>query len=71
MRWIAIGLMVIGALLLLVSFFADTLGIGAVGSGFGWKQLIGTTLGAGLCLGGARGWWEMSHTHGRGTECEG
>ncbi len=71
MRWIAIGLGVIGALLLLASLFADVLGLGAAGSDFGWKQLIGTMLGAGLCLGGARGWWEMSHTHGRGTEREG
>ena len=71
MRWIAIGLVVIGALLLLASLFADVLGLGAAGSDFGWKQLIGTMLGAGLCLGGARGWWEMSHTHGHGTEHKG
>ncbi|MDQ2787328.1 MAG: hypothetical protein M3Y58_20250 [Chloroflexota bacterium] len=71
MRWIAIGLIVIGTLLLFVSLFADTLGIGAGGSDFGWKQVIGTTLGAGLCLGGARGWWGLSHTHGRGMEREG
>jgi len=70
-RWIAIGLIVIGALLLALALFADTLGIGSAGGGFGWKQLIGTMLGAGICLGGARGWWESARTRGRGTEREG
>jgi len=70
-RWIAIGLMAIGTLLFLVSLFADALGIGAGSSDFGWKQLIGTMLGTGLCLGGVRGWWEMAHAHERGTEREG
>ncbi len=71
MRWLAIGLMVIGALLLVVSLFADALGLGAAGSDFGWKQLIGTMLGAGLCLGGLRGWWAMSRTRANETEREG
>ena len=60
-RWIAIGLIVTGALILAVSLFADAFGIGASGSDFGWKQLIGTMLGAGICLGGVRGWWDLSH----------
>ncbi len=67
----AIGLMVMGALILGVSLFADALGIGAAGSDFGWKQMIGTMLGAGLCLGGMRGWWGLPRTRGRGTEREG
>ncbi len=71
MRGIAIGLIVTGALLLALSLFADALGIGSAGGGFGWKQLIGTMLGAGVCLGGARGWWELSRTRERGTEREG
>lgn len=71
MRWIAIGLIVIGALLLVVSLFADALGFGAAGGDFGWKQVIGTLLGAGICLGGLRGWWGMPHARGRGTEREG
>jgi hypothetical protein len=70
-RWIAIGLMVTGALILAFSLFADAVGIGASGSDFGWKQLIGTMLGAGICLGGARGWWELSRTRASGTEREG
>jgi hypothetical protein len=57
--------MVIGALLLVVSLFADALGLGAAGSDFGWKQLVGTMFGAGLCLGGARGWWAISRTVGK------
>ena len=68
MRWIAIGLIVIGALLLVASLFADSLGIGAAGGGFGWKQVIGTLVGAGLCFGGARGWWDLSYRRTRGTE---
>ena len=63
--------MVTGALILGVSLFADAVGIGAAGSDFGWKQMIGTMLGAGLCLGGMRGWWGLRRTRGRGTEREG
>jgi hypothetical protein len=33
------------------------------------RQLIGTMLGAGICLGGARGWWEGAQT--RSAEKEG
>ncbi len=65
------GLMILGALLLAISLFADALGIGAAGGDFGWKQLIGTVLGAGSCLGGARGWWDLSRTRRDETECEG
>ena len=61
----------LGALLLVASLFADALGLGAAGSDFGWKQLIGTMLGAGCCLGGARGWWALSRTRANGTEREG
>ena len=68
-RWITIGLMIGGALILIVTLLADVLGIGAAGSDFGWKQLIGTTLGAGLLFGGVRGWWET--TRAGGTEREG
>jgi hypothetical protein len=62
MRWVAIGLIVVGLVLLVVSLFADQLGLGASGSGFGWKQLLGTIVGAGLCVGGALGWWRMART---------
>jgi hypothetical protein len=61
--------MVIGALLLALALFADTLGIGVAGSDFGWKQMLGTMLGAGILFGGARGWWEIARA--RRTEREG
>jgi hypothetical protein len=44
-RVLAIVFIVVGALLALVSAFADIIGLGAPGSSFGWKQLLGTVLG--------------------------
>jgi hypothetical protein len=44
-RVLAIVFIVVGALLALVSAFADLIGLGAPGSSFGWKQLLGTVLG--------------------------
>jgi hypothetical protein len=44
-RVLAIVFIVVGALLALVSAFADFIGLGAPGSSFGWKQLLGTVLG--------------------------
>jgi hypothetical protein len=67
-RWIAVVLMGVGAAIFALALFADALGIGAAGSAFGWKQLIGTMLGAGIFLGGARGWWDHSRTRAGGTE---
>lgn len=53
-RILAIAFIVIGALLALVSatadFFQGT--IGAVGSSFGWKQLVGVILGIILIVAG-------------------
>jgi hypothetical protein len=63
-------LMVVGAAMLALALFADALGIGAAGGDFGWKQLIGAMLGAGIFLGGARGWWERPRTRADGTERE-
>jgi hypothetical protein len=62
MRWIAVGLLVVGLALLIVALFADQLGFGASGSGFGWKQMVATIIGAGLCVGGALGWWRLTRT---------
>jgi hypothetical protein len=56
--------------MLALALFADALGIGAAGGDFGWKQLIGAMLGAGIFLGGARGWWERPRTRADGTERE-
>ncbi len=36
----------VGIIILLVSLFADLIGIGVPGSGFGYKQVIGTVIGA-------------------------
>jgi hypothetical protein len=36
---------VVGALLVLISLFADLLGLGR-SSGFGWKQILGVVVGA-------------------------
>lgn len=41
----AIMLIVLGALVLALSVFADSLGISGGGEGFGWKQLIGAIAG--------------------------
>ncbi len=68
-RWITVGLIVIGALILILALFADRFGFGARGSDFGWKQMLGTMLGAGLIFGGARGWWEIARA-ARRTEHE-
>src|SRR5919199_6535586 len=51
-RILAIAFIVVGALLALVSVFADAIGFGAPGSTFGWKQLLGTVLGAIILVAG-------------------
>ena len=51
-RILAIAFIVVGALLALVSVFADAVGLGAPGSTFGWKQLLGTVLGAIILVAG-------------------
>ncbi len=51
-RILAIAFIVVGALLALVSVFADAIGFGAPGSTFGWKQLLGTVLGAIILIAG-------------------
>lgn len=53
-RILAIAFIVIGAILALVSVTADFFQgtIGAVGSSFGWKQLLGVVLGIVLIVAG-------------------
>ncbi len=46
---VVIGL---GALLMVGSVFADTIGISGGGQGFGWKQLIGAIVGLVIVLAG-------------------
>lgn len=53
-RILAIAFIVIGAILALISVTADFFQgtIGAVGSSFGWKQLLGVVLGVVLVVAG-------------------
>lgn len=43
-------LVVLGAVVLVLSLFADPIGIGSGGSGFGWKQTAGVVVGAIVAL---------------------
>lgn len=58
------AVMAAGAFLLALALLADRIGVGAPGGAFGWKQMLGAMLGAGLLFGGARGWWEIGHPRG-------
>ena len=49
-KTIGIVLLVVGIIVLLVSRFADTLGLGGSGFGFGPYQIAGTILGVILAL---------------------
>lgn len=46
--------MAFGVLLTIASLFADPLALGMPGTGFGWKQLLGTLIG--LLISGAGGY---------------
>ena len=48
----AVVMLVVGALLVLVSAAADSLGVGGA-PGFGWKQITGVALGVVLAIAGA------------------
>jgi len=50
---IGYALMIIGIIGLLVSLFANSLGIGTDPAHFGWLQWVGVALGAVLTAGGA------------------
>ena len=47
-----------GALLVLISTFADLLGLGR-SPGFGWKQTLGVLVGALVILAGGYLWWRQ------------
>jgi predicted phage tail protein len=51
-RWLPAALIVIGALLVVGSIFADSLGFTWGGEGYGWKQLLATIAGLVIALGG-------------------
>ena len=50
----AYAVLIVGVLILLASFFADPLALGQPGTGFGWKQMLGTVVGAAITFGGYR-----------------
>ena len=56
LAWVGI---VVGALIVLVSLFADPLGLGRH-PGFGWMQGLGVIIGALVILAGAYLWWRRS-----------
>jgi protein-S-isoprenylcysteine O-methyltransferase Ste14 len=47
---------VVGALLVLISLFADQMGLGR-SPGFGWRQTLGVVVGVLVILAGAYLWW--------------
>ena len=51
-RWLPITLIVIGALLVVGSIFADSLGFTWGGEGYGWKQMLATITGLVIALAG-------------------
>jgi hypothetical protein len=53
--WIVI---VVGALLVLISLFADQMGLGR-SPGFGWRQILGVGVGALVILAGGYLWWRQ------------
>jgi predicted phage tail protein len=55
LRPVALVLIVLGAALVVVSLFADPLGVSGGGEGFGFKQLIAVIVGLVMVFGGV-GW---------------
>ena len=66
-RVLAIALLVLGALLLVVSIFADQLQLSGGGAGLGWKQLLGAIVGLVLLLIGVA-WLLQSGLSARGDD---
>jgi membrane-bound ClpP family serine protease len=54
-RVAALALVILGVALVIVSLFADSLGVSGGGEGFGFKQLIAVIVGLMLLFGGI-GW---------------
>lgn len=60
---VAIALLIVGVIVLLVSAMADVIGVGASPLVFGYWQLIGSSVGLVLAIGGAVLYW-LSATQG-------
>ncbi|HMM43737.1 MAG TPA: hypothetical protein PKA95_17720 [Thermomicrobiales bacterium] len=54
LAFFAYAVLIIGVLILIASLFADPLALGQPGTGFGWKQMLGTVIGAAITFGGYR-----------------
>jgi hypothetical protein len=76
LAWLVIGL---GVVLVLISLFADPLGLGRHPGGFGWKQDLALIIGAAVIMVGvyllrrgkgkklARGIWQADSFHAQDT----
>ncbi len=64
---VALGLTVGGILLGFLSVFADVIGLGANPDMFGRRQLIGTSIGVALCVGGIALLIERPNKRGRAS----
>jgi hypothetical protein len=49
---------IVGAFLVLISLFADRMGLGR-SPGFGWRQILGVVVGALVLLAGGYLWWRQ------------
>lgn len=54
LAFFAYAVLVIGIVILVASLFADPLALGRPGTGFGWKQMLGTLIGLAITYGGYR-----------------
>ena len=54
LAFFAYAVLIIGVLILIASLFADPVALGQPGTGFGWKQMLGTVIGAAITFGGYR-----------------
>lgn len=54
LAFFAYAVLIIGILVLIASLFADPLALGRPGTGFGWKQMLGTVIGLAITYGGYR-----------------
>lgn len=54
LAFFAYGVLIVGILVLIASLFADPLALGQPGTGFGWKQMLGTAIGIATTYGGYR-----------------
>lgn len=54
LAFFAYAVLIVGVIILIGSLFADPLALGRQGTGFGWKQMLGTALGLAITYAGYR-----------------